>query len=70
MTLTYRTADGSAPFEIRDGAAYWIDRNAAPIPCLWFAKCPNAAVTSLAHPVLGDVPVCAGCADLAERAGA
>ena len=64
MTLTYKYADGIAPFVLRDGAAWWTNGDGmTPIGCLWFAKCPNAAVTSVAHPILGDVPTCQTCAD-------
>lgn len=29
--------------------------------CQWFALCDNQATTTVAHPVLGDVPICARC---------
>lgn len=35
--------------------------------CQWFARCVRAAVTSIAHPILGDVPVCAECAAFVAR---
>ena len=68
MTLAYNYGDTSVPFELRDGAAYWTESidPTVPIPCLWYAKCANAAVTSLPHAVLGQVPVCQRCADLTE----
>lgn len=31
--------------------------------CEWFAKCDNDADGVTPHPVLGDVPICARCAD-------
>lgn len=65
--LTYHYRDGSTPFVLADGAAYLVADTAreAPLHCHWFARCPNAAVTSVPHPVLGDVPVCQRCAVLA-----
>jgi hypothetical protein len=30
-------------------------------PCMWFALCDHQAVTTEAHPVLGDVPICTRC---------
>jgi hypothetical protein len=29
--------------------------------CQWFALCPNDATHTLAHPILGDVPICDRC---------
>jgi len=34
-----------------------------PGPCKWFALCDRAAVMTLRHPILGQVPVCQRCAD-------
>lgn len=34
-----------------------------PSPCKWFALCDRAAVMTLRHPILGQVPVCQRCAD-------
>ena len=34
----------------------------APQECRWFLRCSNAATTTVAHPVLGNVPCCARCA--------
>ena len=31
--------------------------------CEWFALCDYPAIGTVAHPVLGDVPVCGRCAD-------
>jgi hypothetical protein len=31
--------------------------------CQWFALCDHAAVGTVTHPVLGDVPTCRRCAD-------
>lgn len=42
---------------------------AAGCPCMWFAGCRNAAVTTQAHPVLGDVPICQRCKDWYDRMG-
>ena len=36
------------------------------VPCEWFALCENTAATFVYHPVLGDVPTCARCAEIAE----
>lgn len=33
--------------------------------CAWFALCTRPAVTTVSHPVLGDVPCCQRCADFA-----
>jgi hypothetical protein len=55
------------------------DRFAGPLPdtsdaaaeqtdddgCQWFLRCKNQATTTVAHPILGDVPACARCAKLA-----
>ena len=35
-------------------------------PCKWFALCENAATGALAHPILGDVPICDRCRALAD----
>jgi hypothetical protein len=32
-------------------------------PCMVFAKCDAAAVTTVSNPALGDVPACQRCAD-------
>jgi hypothetical protein len=32
-------------------------------PCKWFALCDHAAVTTRAHPILGNVPICKRCDD-------
>jgi hypothetical protein len=29
--------------------------------CAWFALCPNEATSTLAHPILGQVPICDRC---------
>lgn len=34
--------------------------------CRWFLLCQRDAVTTAPHPILGDVPICARCA---ERSG-
>lgn len=31
--------------------------------CQWYALCPNDAVGTTSHPILGDVPICERCAD-------
>lgn len=33
------------------------------VKCAWFALCPREATTTQAHPILGDVPICAECAE-------
>ncbi len=68
MTLAYNYQDQAVPFELRDGAVFWVESidPTVPVPCLWAAKCERTAVTSLAHPILGHVPCCQRCADLAE----
>jgi hypothetical protein len=30
--------------------------------CLWFLLCDRATIGTLAHPILGDVPICERCA--------
>jgi hypothetical protein len=37
------------------------------VPCQWFARCDRNATTITPHPVLGDVPTCQRCADLATN---
>jgi hypothetical protein len=32
-----------------------------PAPCRWFLRCDRPAASTLPHPVLGAVPVCAVC---------
>jgi hypothetical protein len=32
-----------------------------PSECRWFLHCTNMAVDTVAHPILGDVPVCESC---------
>lgn len=32
--------------------------------CRWFLMCHNSAVTTLTHPILGDVPICDRCVHL------
>lgn len=31
--------------------------------CKWYALCANESVGHVAHPILGDVPICQRCAD-------
>lgn len=38
-----------------------------PTLCQWFLLCLNPAVTTMPHPVLGDVPICQRCADKVAR---
>ena len=35
--------------------------------CQWFALCDREATTTVAHPILGDVPACERCAERARR---
>lgn len=35
--------------------------------CEWFALCGQPAAGALPHPILGGVPCCARCADLAGQ---
>jgi hypothetical protein len=35
--------------------------------CEWWAQCDRAAVTTLPHPVLGAVPICALCKTKVEQ---
>jgi hypothetical protein len=35
---------------------------AAPAKCQWFALCDRPATTTAAHPIIGQVPICARCA--------
>lgn len=35
--------------------------------CEWFARCVRRATTTRPHPILGDVPICAKCADWYDR---
>jgi hypothetical protein len=32
-----------------------------PVPCEWFAMCDHPATGLMAHPVLGDLPICDRC---------
>lgn len=52
--------------EARPGGVYMADTDEA-LYCQWYAACPSDATTIVSHPVLGDVPTCARCA---QRAGA
>ena len=36
------------------------------VDCQWFARCDRFAVTTVQHPVLGDVPCCERCAKFAQ----
>lgn len=36
--------------------------------CAWFAGCDNISTGAMAHPVIGDVPICDRCRVRAERA--
>lgn len=36
--------------------------------CEWFALCTNPSVGTVAHPILGDVPICQRCADRMDYA--
>jgi hypothetical protein len=36
-------------------------------PCMVFLKCDRLAVTTIPHPILGDVPACRRCADRSSR---
>lgn len=38
--------------------------------CQWYAACDNEATTTRPHPVLGDVPLCARCARVADALSA
>jgi hypothetical protein len=35
--------------------------------CRWFLMCTREAVTTLPHPVLGEVPACARCAEKVQK---
>lgn len=35
--------------------------------CQWFVRCVRKATGTLAHPILGDVPICDRCRRLAEE---
>jgi hypothetical protein len=47
--------DGFVTYPTNDGGK---DR----CPCMVFARCENAAVTTVSNPILGDVPACESCA--------
>jgi len=34
--------------------------------CCWFAACENEAISTEAHPILGQVPICDRCAEKVE----
>lgn len=36
--------------------------------CEWFALCTNKATGTVAHPILGDVPICDRCKAITEKA--
>ena len=35
--------------------------------CMWFALCDKKAVTTVSHPILGEVPICQRCLDRLNR---
>ena len=37
-----------------------------PVTCQWFLRCGRVAVTTVAHPILGQVPCCQRCSDFAN----
>lgn len=39
-------------------------------PCHWFAGCRNQATSMMAHPILGQVPICDRCRARVEAIGA
>lgn len=43
------------------------DGSRVAVQCAWFALCGRAAVTTVAHPMLGDVPCCERCVEWATR---
>jgi hypothetical protein len=36
--------------------------------CAWFAGCDNISTGAMAHPIIGDVPICDRCRARVERA--
>ena len=71
MSRTYAAdwADDAAVLDpsLEDQALEAIEEVAGgPVTCGWFALCDQQAVTTVAHPVLGYVPCCEGCALRAE----
>jgi hypothetical protein len=53
--------DYTSALGVRARAAIEAERNA----CQWFATCTRPATTTVAHPILGDVPTCDPCAKFA-----
>jgi hypothetical protein len=42
---------------------------AVPMKCQWFIRCMEPAITTIKHPILGNVPCCVRCIPFARRAG-
>ncbi len=48
----------------------FVPRQGKPVSlCQWFVMCQRPATTTVDHPILGDVPCCAQCAEFARPSG-
>lgn len=62
------------PPQLAEAEEAWLDirsgrRADMPTTCQWFALCDNVATTTQAHPILGEVPICARCATVYRDLG-
>ena len=62
MSVRWDREDAYAYLRNTANRQWWRDLT-PPTVCEWFALCTRAAVGTVAHPVLGEVPACQHCVD-------